>query len=65
VSPFCSTTATFFVDQVTEKSIRRSDVLQTTKKIEVLEIPSFDALGDEGRHGVELEVQLSNGKKLQ
>ena len=52
----------FFVDQVTEKSIRRSDVLQTTKKIEVLEDPQFDALGDEGRHGVELEVQLSNGK---
>jgi 2-methylcitrate dehydratase PrpD len=52
----------FFVDQVTEKSIRRSDVLQTTKKIEVLEDPQFDALGDEGRHGVELEVQLRDGK---
>jgi 2-methylcitrate dehydratase PrpD len=52
----------FFVDQVTEKSIRRSDVLQTTKKIEVLEDPQFDTLGDEGRHGVELEVQLKNGK---
>ena len=52
----------FFVDQVTEKSIRRSDVLQTTKKIEVIEDPQFNALGDEGRHGVELEVQLRNGK---
>jgi aconitate decarboxylase len=52
----------FFVDQVTEKSIRRSDVLQTTKKIEVLEDLQFDALGDEGRHGVELEVQLRDGK---
>jgi aconitate decarboxylase len=52
----------FFVDQVTEKSIRRSDVLQTTKKIEVLEDPQFDALGDEGRHGVDLEVQLRDGK---
>jgi len=52
----------FFVDQVTEKSIRRSDVLQTTKKIEVLEDPQFDALGDEGRHGVHLEVQLRDGK---
>jgi len=52
----------FFVDQVTEKSIRRSDVLQTTKKIEVLEDSQFDALGDEGRHGVELEVQLRDGK---
>jgi aconitate decarboxylase len=52
----------FFVDQVTEKSIRRSDVLQTTKKIEVLEDPQFDALGDEGRHGVELEVQMKDGK---
>jgi aconitate decarboxylase len=53
----------FFVDQVTEKSIRRSDILQTTKKIEVIEDPQFDALGDEGRHGVELEVQLRNGKR--
>jgi aconitate decarboxylase len=52
----------FFVDQVTEKSIRRSDVLQTTKKIEVLEDSQFDALGDEGRHGVDLEVQLRDGK---
>jgi aconitate decarboxylase len=52
----------FFVDQVTEKSIRRSDVLQTTKKIEVLEDSQFDALGDEGRHGVDLEVLLRDGK---
>jgi aconitate decarboxylase len=52
----------FFVDQVTEKSIRRSDVVQTTKKIEVLEDPRFDALGDEGRHGVQLEVHLQNGE---
>jgi aconitate decarboxylase len=52
----------FFVDQVTEKSIRRSDVLQTTKKIDVLEDSQFDALGDEGRHGVELEVQLRDAK---
>jgi len=51
----------FFVDQVTEKSIRRPEVLATTKKIEVIEDPQFDALGDEGRHGVELEVQLRNG----
>jgi len=51
----------FFVDQVTAKSIRRPDVLGTTKKIEVVEDAQFDALGDEGRHGVELEVQLRNG----
>ncbi len=48
----------FFVDQVTEESIRRPDVLKTTKKIEVLEDPAFEALGDEGRHGITLEVQL-------
>jgi 2-methylcitrate dehydratase PrpD len=54
----------FFVDQVTEKSIRRPDVLATTKKIEVVEDPQFDALGDEGRHGVELEVQLRNGNRF-
>ena len=51
----------FFVDQVTAKSIRRPDVLATTKKIDVVEDPQFDALGDEGRHGVELDVQLHNG----
>jgi aconitate decarboxylase len=65
--PFCVAVllhdCDFFVDQVTEKSIRRSDVLQTTKKIEVIEDPRFNALGDEGRHGVELEVQLQNGKR--
>jgi aconitate decarboxylase len=52
----------FFVDQVTAKSIRRPDVLQTTKKIEVIEDSQFEALGDEGRHGVDLEVQLRDGK---
>jgi 2-methylcitrate dehydratase PrpD len=52
----------FFVDQVTEKSIRRPDILATTKKIEVVEDSQFDALGDEGRHGVSLEVQLRDGK---
>jgi 2-methylcitrate dehydratase PrpD len=54
----------FFVDQVTEKSIRRPDVLATTKKIEVVEDPQFDALGDQGRHGVELEVELRDGRSL-
>jgi aconitate decarboxylase len=53
----------FFVDQVTEKSIRRHDVLETTKKIEVIEDSEFDALGDEGRHGVDLELQLRDGKR--
>ena len=52
----------FFVDQVTSKSIRRPDVLATTKKIEVLEDPQFDLLDDKGRHGVDLEVQLGDGK---
>ena len=51
----------FFVDQVTEKSIRSEAIVKTTKKIEVLEDPEFEALGDEGRHGVELEVQLRGG----
>jgi 2-methylcitrate dehydratase PrpD len=52
----------FFVDQVTEKSIRSDAVLQTTKKIEIVEDQEFEALGDEGRHGVNLEVQLQDGK---
>jgi len=52
----------FFVDQVTEKSIRSEAVLKTTDKIEVLEDPEFEALGDEGRHAVALEVQLQDGR---
>ena len=52
----------FFVDQITEKSIRSEAVVKTTKKIEVLEDPEFEALGDEGRHGVNLEVQLQDGR---
>jgi len=51
----------FFVDQVTAKSIRSEAVLNTTKKIEVVEDPEFESLGDEGRHGVNLEVHLQNG----
>ena len=52
----------FFVDQVTDKSIRSEAVLKTTKKIEVVEDPEFESLGDEGRHGVNLEVQLRDGR---
>lgn len=52
----------FFVDQVTEQSIRSEAVLKTTKKIAVVEDPEFEALGDEGRHGVNLEVRLRDGK---
>jgi 2-methylcitrate dehydratase PrpD len=52
----------FFVDQVTEKTIRRPDILATTKKMEVIEEPQFETLGDEGRHGVELQIQLRDGK---
>ncbi|MBM2804368.1 MAG: MmgE/PrpD family protein [Deltaproteobacteria bacterium] len=52
----------FFVDQITEKSIRSEAVLKTTRKIEVLEDPDFEALGDEGRHGVSLEVELQDGR---
>ncbi len=52
----------FFVDQITERSIRRPDVLSTTRKIEVMEDPQFDLLGDDGRHGVELELQLRDGQ---
>jgi aconitate decarboxylase len=52
----------FFVDQVTEKSIRRTDVLETTRKMEVLEDPELEALGDEGRHGVKVDVRVRDGK---
>jgi aconitate decarboxylase len=52
----------FFVDQVTQKSIRRPDVLATTRKMEVVEDAELEALGDEGRHGVIVEVHLRDGK---
>jgi 2-methylcitrate dehydratase PrpD len=54
----------FFVDQVTEKSIRSEAIVKTTRKIEVVEDPEFEALGDEGRHGVILEVQLQDGRSF-
>src|ERR1700752_1121977 len=52
----------FFVDQITEKSIRSEAVLNTTRKIEVVEDPEFESLGDEGRHGVNLEIHLQDGR---
>ena len=52
----------FFVDQITEKSIRNEAVVKTTKTIEVVEDPELEALGDEGRHGVNLEVELQDGR---
>jgi len=54
----------FFVDQITEKSIHSEAVVKTTKKIEVLEDPGLETLGDEGRHGVTLEVQLHDGRSF-
>ena len=53
----------FFVDQITEKSIHSDAVLNTANKIEVVEDPEFESLGDEGRHGVNLEVHLQNGTR--
>jgi len=52
----------FFVDQITEKSIHSEAVVKTTRKIEVLEDAALEALGDEGRHGVTLEVELHDGR---
>jgi 2-methylcitrate dehydratase PrpD len=66
--PFCVAVTLhdrdFFVDQITEKSIRSDAVVNTTRKIEVVEDPALEALGDEGRHGVNLEVQLHDGKSF-
>jgi 2-methylcitrate dehydratase PrpD len=64
--PFCVAVLlhdrNFFVDQISEKSIRSEAVVKATKKIEVVEDPEFEALGDEGRHGVDLEVELQDGR---
>ena len=54
----------FFVDQITEKSIRNEAVVKTTKTIEVFEDSQFETLGDEGRHGVNLEIQLQDGRSF-
>ena len=52
----------FFVDQITEKTIRSEAIVRTTRKIAVVEDSELEALGDEGRHGVILEVQLDDGR---
>src|SRR5262249_56137342 len=42
--------------------IGRGEVLQTTRTIEGLEDAEVEGVGDEGRHGVNLEVQLQDGR---
>jgi len=54
----------FFVDQITEKTIRSEAIVKTTRKITVVEDSELEALGDEGRHGVILEVQLDDGRSF-
>lgn len=53
----------FSVDQVTETAIRRPDILEMTRRIEVVEDPELEALGD--RYAIKLEFFLRDGSCLQ
>ena len=54
----------FSVDQVTEAAIERRDILELTRRIEVIKDPELEALGDKYRYAVKLEIQLRDGTCL-
>lgn len=54
----------FSVDQVTEAAIARSDILQLTQRIQVVEDPKLNGLGDRYRYAVALELYLHDGISL-
>ena len=54
----------FSVGQVAEDSIGRKDILETAQRIEVVEDPELDSLGDRFRYAVQLEVVLTDGTSL-
>lgn len=54
----------FSVDQVTEEAISRRDILELTGRIEVVEDPELEGLGDKYRYAVKLELYLRDGKWL-
>lgn len=54
----------FSIDQVTEAAIRRQDILELTHRIEVVEDPELEGLGDRFRYAVKLEIYLSDGTCL-
>lgn len=54
----------FSVGQVAEDSIGRKDILETAQRIEVVEDPELDSLGDKFRYAVQLEVVLTDGTSL-
>lgn len=55
----------FSVDHVTETAIRRPDILEMTRRIEVVEDPELEALGDRYRYAIKLEFFLRDGSCLQ
>ena len=54
----------FSVSQVAEDSIGRKDILETAQRIEVVEDPELDSLGDKFRYAVQLEIVLTDGTFL-
>ena len=54
----------FSVGQVAEDSIGRKDILETAQRIEVVEDPELDSLGDRFRYAVQLEVVLTDGTSI-
>ncbi|MFQ5849710.1 MAG: MmgE/PrpD family protein [Candidatus Binatia bacterium] len=51
----------FSVGQVAEEAIGRRDILEAARRIEVVEDPELDGLGDKFRYAVKLEVFLRDG----
>jgi len=54
----------FFIDQVSEEAIRRPDILELTRRIEVVEDPELEGLDDRHRYAVKLELHLRKGQCL-
>ncbi|MFQ5804704.1 MAG: MmgE/PrpD family protein, partial [Candidatus Methylomirabilales bacterium] len=54
----------FSVDQVSQETIRRRDILEAARRIEVMEDPELDGLGDKYRYAVKLELLLRDGTCL-
>ena len=54
----------FSIDQVTQEAIGRRDILEVTKRIEVVEDPELEGLGDRFRYAAKLELFLRDGTCL-
>jgi 2-methylcitrate dehydratase PrpD len=54
----------FSVDQVSEEAIASADIVELTKRIEIVEDPELDKLGGRYRYAAGLEIYLRDGNCL-